>query len=134
MIGASTKMIADVEDLEAELAGGVELVGEAVLALLRADDAVAVHVRPVGSGELVLELLAGRDLDRPVVLDRALREVVDRVLEVLAQLGPLLGQLVVLPGGQGRHEDDRQGHDGGHAEVGEGRARGPGGCAGAAAG
>ena len=52
-------------------------------------------------------------------------EVVDVLLEVLAQLGPLLGQVVVLAGGQRRDEQDDEHGDADHREVGEPGAERP---------
>ena len=85
---------------------------------------------PLG-GELVLQLLPGGDPDGPLVLLGALGEVVDVLLEVLAQLRPLLGQVVVLARGQRRDEQDHEHGERRPPRGRTGRCRAPAGCGGA---
>ena len=61
-------------------------------------------------------------------------EVVDVLLEVVAELGPLLGQVVVLAGGQRRDEQHDEHREADHREVGERRCRALAGCGGPAGG
>ena len=51
-----------------------------------------------------------------------------------AQLGPLLGEVVVLAGGQRRDEQDHEHREPDHREVGQRRCRGRAGCGGPGAG
>ena len=105
---------ADVEDLEQQLTGGVELRREAVLLLLRRDRAVPVRVDRLVARELLLQLVVGGDLDRPVVRPPTVRTGRrSSSSRSWRSSGHSVGQVVVLPCRERRHEQDHEGDDGG---------------------
>ena len=68
MIGASTKMIPTWNTLRTSSRAVSIWEAKRSCSLLLGDHAVAVGVRGLLGGELVLELLPGGDADRPLVL------------------------------------------------------------------